>query len=307
MMHALLSFEVDSKLLRGGPKGKPISAVGWLCFNQVCKRRTLMYVGDDGEMHVRVGPALQGHRGQLLAMLAQAKVSKEYPIQIEGHDFTVGDLVKMEMKTCYPRTELTFKLIGLMHYLDSDATWMNDQGMAWDIPRLISEELRQPVRGAACGGTHRLTGLTLAYKTRQLRGEPVDGQYLKAQQFINRYQQYAYRLQNRNGSFSTEWFRGPGKEKSIARNLKTTGHLLEWLLYAANEKQLRHQKTAHAANYLATLMDNNRYKDWESGPLGHAVHALLLYDRMVFSPYDKPKNLPVAGKSKRTASASSRR
>jgi len=307
MMHALLAYEVDSKILLGGPQGKPISAVGWLCFNQSCKRRTLMYVSDSGELRVRVGPALQGHRGQLLAMLAQAKVSKSYPMRIEGHDFTVGDLAKMEMRTCYPRTELTFKLIGLMHYLDSEATWMNDQGMEWNIPRLISEEIRQPVRGAACGGTHRLAGLTLAYKTRQLRGEPIDGQYLKAQKFIARYQQYAYRLQNRDGSFSTEWFRGPGNEKSIDRKLKTTGHLLEWLLYAASEKQLRHKKTANAANYLATIMVNNRNKNWEAGPLGHAIHALLLYDRMVFSHYDEPKNLPLAVKLRRSASTNSKR
>jgi len=306
MMHALLAYEVDSKFLLGGPKGKSISAVGWLCFNQDCKRRSLMYVNDQGEIRVRVGPALQGHRGQLLAMLAQAKVSKNYPMRIEGHDFTVGDLAKMEMKTCYPRTELTFKLIGLMHYLDSDATWMNDQGMEWDIPRLISEEIRQPIRGVACGGTHRLAGITLAYKTRQLRGEPVDGQYLKAKKFVTRYQQYAYRLQNRDGSFSTEWFRGPGNEKSIDRKLKTTGHLLEWLLYAASEKQLRHQKTANAANYLATIMYNNRYKNWEAGPLGHAIHALLLYDRMVFSPYDELENLPIAKKSRRTSGTRSK-
>jgi len=307
MMHALLSYEVDSKFLRGGPKGEPVSAVGWLCFNQACKRRSLMYVNDEGQMRVRVGPALQGHRGQLLAMLAQAKVSKNYPMRIEGHDFNVGDLAKMEMRTCYPRTELTFKLIGLMHYLDSDATWMNDQGMQWNIPKLISEELRQPVRGAACGGTHRLAGLTLAYKTRQLRGEPVDGQYLRAQKFVTRYQQHAYRLQNRDGSFSTEWFRGPGNEKSIDRKLKTTGHLLELLLYAASEKQLRHKKTANAANYLATIMVNNRYKNWESGPLGHAIHALLLYDRMVFSHYDEPRNLPAIAKLKRSSSSRSKR
>ncbi len=307
MMHALLAYEVDSKLLVGGPRGKSTSAVGWLCFNQSCKRRTLMYVSDEGEMRVRVGPALQGHRGQLLAMLAQAKVSKDYPMRIEGHDFTIGDLVKMEMRTCYPRTELTFKLIGLMHYLDSDATWMNDQGMQWNISRLISEELRQPVRGAACGGTHRLSGLTLAYKTRQQRGEPVDGQYLKAKKFVQRYQQYAYRLQNRDGSFSTEWFRGPGNEKSIDRKFKTTGHLLEWLLYAASEKELKSSKTTRAANYLATIMYNNSNKDWETGPLGHAIHALLVYDRLVFSPYDKIENMPVAGKSPRSDRARSKR
>lgn len=301
LMHAMLAFEAHSKVLQGGPKGEPITAVGWLCYNQACKRRTLMYVNDDGELRVRVGPALQGHRGQLLAMLAQSRISANYPMLVEGHELKVRDLIEMEKQTCYPRTELTFKLIGLMHYLDSDATWLNDQGMQWDFPRMISEEIRQPVRGAACGGTHRLAGLTLAYKTRMRRGEPVDGEYLKAKKFVTRYQQYAYRLQNRDGSFSTEWFRGPGNEDSIDRKLKTTGHILEWLLYAATDKELKHWKTTKAANYLANIMYRNRYKDWEAGPLGHAIHALLVYDRLVFSPYDPPNVLPMATKSQATS------
>ncbi len=294
LMHAMLAFEAHSKVLQGGPRGEPITAVGWLCYNQACKRRTLMYVNDDGELRVRVGPALQGHRGQLLAMLAQSRINENYPMLVEGHELKIADLIEMEKRTCYPRTELTFKLIGLMHYLDSDATWLNDQGMQWDIPRLISEELRQPVRGAACGGTHRLAGLTLAYKTRIKRGEPVDGEYLRAKRFVHRYQQYAYRLQNRDGSFSTEWFRGPGNEDSIDRKLKTTGHILEWLLYAATEKELKHWKTTKAVNYLSNIMYRNRYKDWEAGPLGHAIHALLVYDRLMFSPYDPPEVLPMA-------------
>ena len=303
LMHAMLAFEAHSQVLQGGPKGEPITAVGWLCYNQACKRRTLMYVNDDGELRVRVGPALQGHRGQLLAMLAQSRINKNYPMLVEGHEMKIANLIEMEKRTCYPRTELTFKLIGLMHYLDSDATWLNDQGMEWDIPRMIAEEIRQPIRGAACGGTHRLGGLTLAYKTREARGEPVDGQYLKAKRFVTRYQQYAYRLQNRDGSFSTEWFRGAGNEDDVDRKLKTTGHILEWLLYAATEKELKHWKTTKAANYLANIMSRNRYRDWESGPLGHAIHALLVYDRLRFGPYDPPGQSTLAFKqptSKRT-------
>ena len=130
---------------------------------------------------------------------------------------------------------------------------------------------------------------------------------MKAKQFVKRYQQYAYRLQNRDGSFSTEWFRGPGNEQSIDRKLKTTGHILEWLLYAAEEQELRHWKTAKAANYLASIMYNNRYKDWEAGPLGHAIHALLLYDRYVFGPYDQPGQTPIADKTKRSRTTSQKR
>ena len=137
IMHGILAYEVHSKVLRGGPQGEPVTAVGWLCFNQPCKKRTLMYINDEHELRVRVGPALQGHRGQLLAMLAQSGVSENYPMRVEGHDLTVADLIEMEKRTCFPRSELTFKLIGLMHYLPSDAKWVNEQGMEWDLPKMV--------------------------------------------------------------------------------------------------------------------------------------------------------------------------
>ncbi len=287
VMHCMLAYEVHSRVLKGGPSGDPITTVGWLCFNQPCKGRTLMYLNGDGAMRAKVGPALQGHHGQLLALLAQARVRADYPMRVEGKDFKVADLIEVEKLTCYPKTELTFKLIGLQRYLELDARWMNDHGMQWDFPTLLREEMAQPVRTAACGGSHRLSGLILTVKKRQRAGLPMDGQYAAAQKFVANYQNYAYRLQNNDGSFSTEWFKGPGAEADIDRRLKTTGHQLEFLLYAASEEQLTYYRTVRAVNYLANIMWANRGRDWEAGPLGHAIHALVLYDRLAFAPYDE--------------------
>ena len=128
-------------------------------------------------------------------MLAQCNVSPDYPIRVSGKEFTIHDLIKSEQKTCQSRTELTFKLIGLGHYLSSDANWLDERGETWDIPRLIREERNMPIRGSACGGTHRLAGLSLAYQRREARNEPIDGEYLEAKNFIKKYQQYAFRLQ----------------------------------------------------------------------------------------------------------------
>ena len=36
----------------------------------------------------------------------------------------------------------------------------------------------------------------------------------------------------------------------------------------------------------------NRDRNWEAGPLGHAIHALVLYDRLVYGPYDEPSAAP---------------
>jgi hypothetical protein len=293
VMHCMLAYEVHSHILKGGPQGEPITAVGWLCFNQPCKGRTLMYLNETGDLRVKVGPALQGHHGQLLALLAQARVRTDYPLKVEGKDFTVADLIEVEKATCYPRTELTFKLIGLQRYLDINATWMNDQGMQWDFPTLLREEMRQPVRTAACGGTHRLAGLILTVKKRQRSGLPVDGEYAAAEKFVQNYVNYAYRLQNPDGSFSTEWFKGPGSEPDIDRRLKTTGHQLEFLIYASTDENLANYRLVRAVNYLSNIMWANRGRDWEAGPLGHAIHSLVLYDRLVFAPHDgQPSQSP---------------
>ncbi|MBA4105396.1 MAG: hypothetical protein C0485_06525 [Pirellula sp.] len=286
VMHGMLAYEVHSRVLQGGAKSQPITAVGWLCFNQPCENRTLMYLNEDGDLRVKVGPALQGHHGQLLALLAQARVRSDYPLKVEGKDFTVNDLIEVEKLTCYPKTELTFKLIGLQRYLDINDTWVNDQGMQWDFPKLIAEEMAQPVRTAACGGTHRLGGLALAVKKRKAAGLPIDGQYAAAQKFVANYQNYAYRLQNSDGSFSTDWFKGSAADPDIDRRLKTTGHQLELMIYAGSEEQLNYYRTVRAVNYLANIMHANRTRDWEAGPLGHAIHALVLYDRLAFGPYD---------------------
>jgi hypothetical protein len=274
-------------VLQGGRGSQPITAVGWLCFNQPCKDRALLYLNEDKELRVKVGPALQGHHGQLLAILAQARVRSDYPIKVDGREFTVADLIDVEKATCYPKTELTFKLIGLQRYLDANAKWVNDQGMTWDFPTLVREELRQPVKTAACGGTHRLSGLALAVKKQRAAGLPVEGVYAEAERHVANHVNYAYRLQNGDGSFSTAWFNGPGDEPDVDRRLKTTGHILEWLMYASNEQQLTNYRTVRAVNYLTNVMYANRTRDWEAGPLGHAIHALLLYDRLVFEKYDQ--------------------
>ncbi len=293
VMHGMLAYGVYSRVHDGGPNGELITSVGWLCYNKPCKGQTMLYVTPAGELRAKYGVGLQGHLGQFLAMLAQCHVSPDYPIRVGGHEFTIHDLIEAEKKTCYPKSELTFKLIALQHYADLNDKWVNDQGLDWDFPRLLREELAQPIRGAACGGTHRLSGLSLTVKTRLRRGEPLDGEYQRAAEFVKRYQQYAFRLQNRDGSLSTSWFRGSGDEDDINRRIKTTGHILEWLCYSLSDEELREQRTIRAVTYLANLMYSNYDNDWEIGPRSHATHALLLYDERVFQPFDKAGEVAV--------------
>src|SRR5262249_48231747 len=127
------------------------STAGWLCWNGSCRGMTMLYTTKDG-LAVREGPGYQGHPGQFLAILAQARVKTDYPIKVDGKNYTVADLIAYEKRTCREKTELTFKLLGLSHYLSPDATWKDDRGVEWSIAKLIKEELAQSIIGAACGG-----------------------------------------------------------------------------------------------------------------------------------------------------------
>ena len=281
IMHSFITYGVDTQLYIDRPNGKRVSAIGWLCYNGRSGGMRLFQL-KNGQIYARQGPGYQGHGGQFLAMLAQSRVKMDYPLKIMSKDFTVSDLIKYEQDTCRSKTELTFKLIGLSHYLPSDAKWENRHGYQWDIPRLIREEMAQPVNGAACGGTHRLMGLSYAFTKREKRNEPIDGDWLRARKFVEKYQQHAFQNQNRDGSFSTNWFRGAGNRTDVNRKLETTGHILEWMVYSLPQDQLDQPRVVKAVDFLTQMMVDNRYRHWKVGPKGHALHALLLYDQRVF-------------------------
>lgn len=278
IMHALIAYGVDSEILADGRR---VNAASWLCWNGSCRGMRLMYARG-GQLEVRQGPGYQGHQGQLLAILAQCRVPRDYPLQVDGQKFTIDDLIEYEKLNCKPNTELTFSLIGLSHFLDSDEVWRSRQGQTWNIERLIREELAQPIVGAACGGTHRMMGFSYSLRKRTEQKKPITGQWQRAQEFVDAYHEYTFSLQNPDGSFSTEWFERRAAEPSIERRLQTTGHILEWMVYSLPKEQLQSPRVVRTVDYLTTLMLENRHQKWEVGPRGHAIRALTLYDERVF-------------------------
>ncbi|MDX1946319.1 MAG: hypothetical protein SFU86_13040 [Pirellulaceae bacterium] len=278
-MHAMIAYGVDSQLIVNGNR---VNAIGYLNYNGVCNGQNLFYLRG-GKIHAQIGVGVQGHAGQYLAMLAQSRVKKDFPMHIEGREFTVADLIEHEKETCRPASELTFKLIALSHYLKSDEKWVSNDGQDWDIPRLIKEELKQPINGAACGGTHRLTGLSYAVRKRELRKEPIEGQWKRAQKYIDDYHEYTFKLQNPNGSMSTEWFVVRADFGDIARRVQTTGHITEWLAFSLSKEQLTEPRMVKSVRYLTEVLLDNRHEKWSIGPLGHALHALAIYDERVFA------------------------
>ncbi|RCS42188.1 hypothetical protein DTL42_20375 [Bremerella cremea] len=279
-MHGFLPYGVDSQI-RTPEYRQPVNAIGWICWNKPCRGHRLFEV-KNGNLIPRQGPRVQGHHGQFLAMLAQSYVPASFEIQAGGQKFTVQDIIEFEKETCVPKSELTFKLISLSHYLPADATWISQDGQEWSLQRLLEEEIQQKVVGAACGGSHRLTGIAFAVAARKKAGLPMDGIWERADQYLQDYHEHTFRIQNPDGSFSTNWFEGRGMDRDIDRRLQTSGHILEFLILSLPPEELTSPKMVKAVNYLTTIMERNPRHEWSIGPKGHALHALVLYDQIVF-------------------------
>ena len=278
VMHAILPYGVEAELAAGNRR---VNAIGWMSYNGLCKTQRIFQPTKSG-FRTNLGPGVQGHEGQFLAILAQSKVAANYPIKVGDRSYTVNDLVRYEMATCREKSELTFKLVGLSYYLEPNQRWRDNQGGSWSLEKLVAEELEQPIVGAACGGTHRLMGLTFSLLQRKQAGLPIDGHWERSEQFLNEFVAYAFSLQNPDGSFSTEWFEARANDPNVERKIQTTGHILEWLIYTLPDEQLQTPPVQKAIRYLLGTLGAEPGRDWPIGPRGHSLRALALYNQRVF-------------------------
>ena len=287
VMHTILPYGVETEIVAGN---RSVNAIGWMCYNGVCKTQRMFQPTQKG-FRTNVGPGVQGHEGQFLAILAQSSVPRDFPILVGKTRYTISDLIRYEMGSCREKSELTFKLIGLSHYLSPRQSWRDDRGQVWNLEKLVREELEQPVVGAACGGTHRLMGLSYALMMRRRYREPVNGHWARADAYIKDFVQYAWSLQNPDGSFSTDWFEGRANEPDMQRKLQTSGHILEWLIFTLPADDLDDPRLEKAVEFLLSQVYDHRDEDWPIGPRGHALRAISLYNQRVFgAPTGQLKN-----------------
>jgi len=81
----------------------------------------------------------------------------------------------------------------------------------------------------------------------------------------------------------------PRRQSRDRPPVKTTGHITEWLAFSLSDQELRHPKMVKAVDYLAGILASDERHKWEVGPLGHALHALAIYQSRVFASSDTPQ------------------
>ena len=282
LMHWSIAYGPAAEVRLGGGSGDRISCLGWLNMGGRCRGLVMLASQNDQLIALR-GKGMQGHVAQYLAVLAQCRVSPPSPIEIDGRSFTVADLIETEQLACSENNELTFTLIAMAHYLHTDETWGGADGTKWSLPRLVEEEIGQPLRGAPCGGTHRLFGLAYACQRRREATGALDGVYVAANRYVRGQQQRLFgELQNPDGSFSTDWFNRAEDGDDAERKLRTSGHMLEFLVSTADQHVLYHPRTVAAVQFVADVLYGEPQRDWKIGPMCHALHALSIYQERLW-------------------------
>jgi len=120
-------------------------------------------------------------------------------------------------------------------------------------------------------------------------GKPLRGVWLEADMKIKRYIEEARTLQNRDGSFSSNHFQGPGYSPDFTKRIATSGHQLEWLMVAVPQSKLKEEWLQNGIKRIAYDLIDHRNVGSDCGPLYHALHGLIIYRQRTVPQYLVPK------------------
>jgi len=231
----------------------------------------------------------QGHQDQFVAEMAQWNVSLDLPFKVDGADYKFSDFVRYikARASTTRKQELAWTIHVVGEYDGTDAAWTNQFGEKLTLEDLIRYEvncpmdaeqsIRQGLPPLACGGTHRLFGLSWVLHLHQKKGGPLTGVWKDTQDHLNALKASAKAYQNPDGSFSTNWFSGKGDQPDPALRLASTGHIFEWLALELSDQELEEPWVERAVEYLCELFFETQRQPVEGGALYHAVHGLTIY------------------------------
>ncbi len=230
----------------------------------------------------------QGHEDQWLGYLSQIGMTPDEQVVVNGETYTINDLITEAQWHMNDSLEATWTLMAFSTYLPLDVRWPAKDGQEWTVEKIVNLENSQNLAESACGGTHRLYGLTTAVNRYRKEHEHAEltGPWFKAQEKIKQSIETARRFQQPDGSFSTNYFERPATNADIEKRIHSTGHTLEFIVLASTDAQLNEPWIARSAMHLVDLLEETQDLPLECGALYHAVHGLQLYRNRRFGPRD---------------------
>lgn len=229
----------------------------------------------------------EGHINQFPALLCMAALPLDHKLVAKGGDITIADMVRNAQRTVNTSEEISWTLWFLTQYVNQDAEWTNQNGQRWSMQELVRLQVAADVNSGPCGGTHGLFALAFSRNAYLRQHGQLRGPYVNSEYKLRTHIELARNLQNADGSFSTNWFKGKGYTNDFKERIKTSGHMLEWLMMALPSSRLDEAWVRRGIQNVANDLLKNATAPAECGPMYHALHALVLYKERV-----APKSTP---------------
>jgi hypothetical protein len=278
MMHGLLGLRHDFLI---NHNGQTINGLEWIKTGPMFKNEPwFQKTSHGGRAHPFNHPYwFEGHINQSLAILAMCNLPLETEFGTPQGPITMRDMLKNAQMTANAKEEVTWTLWALATYLPSDAEWINEKGERWSIERLVLLETGKQVGGptSPCGGTHGLFALARARNVYMKTGKPLRGVWAQADQKIQKYIRTIQSQLNKDGSLSSNFFRGRDYKQDFDKRMASMGHLLEFLMVALPQERLKEPWVRRAIEATANELKNNRKAYVSCSPLYHATNALTIY------------------------------
>lgn len=290
VFHGILGTGLENTMLTDRKTKKKVNAIQYICDGG--EIRGLQFLPTNYGLDVRLGPQFegQGHQDQFIAEMAQWGMSKERKFKVGNQDYTFEDFIKhaRARASVTKEQELSWAIIIIAQFYGTDHSWTNSLGEKLHMNDVVKYELDASINEAACGGTHRLFGLTWAYHLHLKNGGKKEGVWRDVETKITQYKKLARELQNPDGTLSTDYFKGKDHRPDAELRISTTGHIVEWLALAMTDEELRAPWMQNAVNALVMLILDLRSAPIDGGALYHAAHGLHIYHERVFgtpAPY----------------------
>lgn len=288
--HGILALRWEYSLYQNK---KRIRAIDWISTGPNFRGRPwFITTPHGGKGHPFTQPyAFEGHPNQFLAFYGMAGIPLDHKFKAGEKTITIADIIRNAKAEVNTDEEITWTLWAFSRYLPWNTEWVSNKGEQWSIETLVRVQMQSEPTKSACGGTHGLFALASAVNAYTKDQKQLRGTWLEASMRVRQYIEYARSMQNRDGSFSANYFEGPEYASDVNKRVSTSGHTLEFIMEALPENRLNEQWVRNAVTRIARDLIDYKAQPLEPGGMYHAIDSLVIYRERTRPKYSQQLDL----------------
>lgn len=274
--HGILALRWEYTLYQNK---KRVRAIDWVSTGPNFRNRPwFISTENGGKGHPFTEPyAFEGHPNQFLAFYAMAGLPLDHKFKAENKTITISSMIRNAKAEVNTDEEITWTLWAFSRYLPWDTEWVSKKGEQWSMETLVRVQMQSNPTKSACGGTHGLFALASSVNNYMKDQKQLRGTWLEANMRVRQYIEYARSMQNRDGSFSANYFEGPEYASDVNKRVSTTGHTLEFVMEGLPQNKLNETWVRNAVARVARDLIDYKAQPLEPGGMYHAIDSLVIY------------------------------